>query len=496
MAGPLRLTEEQQAVVRAAGRVIKVNAYAGTGKSATLAAWARAHPRLRILYLAYNGSVRKAAQRRFPRSTIVHTTHSLAWEAGGSVYADKLADGGLQPWAWVQAGCFAHVPAGRQLAWADLIARTLTAFMIAPDPEITRDHWPLTPEEQAGAYAWADPARGIPDARRLWRRMQDPNDKAVAMVHDGYLKRYVIAQPRWPVGAVLFDESQDANPLAVQMVQLQSEAIQVWVGDPWQALYGFRGAVNALGPLRADTTLRLTGSFRFGPELARVATRLLRWHDSNVPALRGLAKTPGRVTTDPAPRGVWIARTNARLFSAAIDCLTERPDVQFGWVGGIAGYGLGRLYAVFQLWAGDPVTDPFVSLFPDFDAFCAYCETVEDPEWQGRITLVQRWGRGIPVWVTKIRRASRGRDPDVWFSTVHKAKGLEWPVVRLLDDLPALDDGLIDEDQHLWYVAATRAHQALHVPPKVASLLLGQSDPPKPHQAPRVKHREEIKQDV
>ena len=70
-------------------------------------------------------------------------------------------------------------------------------------------------------------------------------------------------------------------------------------------------------------------------------------------------------------------------------------------------------------------------------------------------------------------------------STAHKAKGLEWPRVRLAADFPRLEeldavdrDGLPcltpeerDQELHLLYVAATRARQQLEPNAAVLSCL-------------------------
>jgi superfamily I DNA/RNA helicase len=70
-------------------------------------------------------------------------------------------------------------------------------------------------------------------------------------------------------------------------------------------------------------------------------------------------------------------------------------------------------------------------------------------------------------------------------STAHKAKGLEWPRVRLADDFPRLEelnaldqDGLLyltpeerDQELNLLYVAVTRARQQLELNEAVRSCL-------------------------
>lgn len=79
----MKFTPEQDAVLSSAGD-IKINAVAGSGKTTTLVEYAkRRPPAARILYLAFNRSVRMAAQKKFAENNLpdidVQTAHSLAF---------------------------------------------------------------------------------------------------------------------------------------------------------------------------------------------------------------------------------------------------------------------------------------------------------------------------------------------------------------------------------------------------------------------------------
>jgi superfamily I DNA/RNA helicase len=320
--------------------------------------------------------------------------------------------------------------------------------------------------------------------------MQDPANHAIGMVHDGYLKLFVLQRPQLPFDTILFDESQDANSVTIQLVERQKDARKIWVGDPWQAIYGFRGAVNAMEQVSAEETFRLTGSFRFGPAIADTATRLLRWRDPSPPALRGLAHTSGRVQVGrPGQRPYTVlARTNARLFAEAVSVLRETPGARLGFVGGIDGYRFDLIDDTYHLSAGLPVRDAFLRMMGSFEALKHYAKAVGDAEWLVRCKLVNDWGTTIPHWIARIRAADAPvESAAVAFSTAHKAKGLEWSVVQLADDFPDIEadcalwntwnamepgtkrdqlaaDLLPQEELNLLYVAVTRAQSALYLP--------------------------------
>ena len=69
-----------------------------------------------------------------------------------------------------------------------------------------------------------------------------------------------------------------------------------------------------------------------------------------------------------------------------------------------------------------------------------------------------------------IEKESGQRDPSIVLTTVHQAKGLEWDVVFILavnpGDFPnsmAIIEGSLEEEQRIFYVAATRAKDYLYI---------------------------------
>ena len=71
-------TAEQRKILNARGRVVKINARAGTGKTATLLMLAQANLDKKILYLVFNSRNRLEAKAKFPPNVYIHTVHSFA----------------------------------------------------------------------------------------------------------------------------------------------------------------------------------------------------------------------------------------------------------------------------------------------------------------------------------------------------------------------------------------------------------------------------------
>jgi len=100
--------------------------------------------------------------------------------------------------------------------------------------------------------------------------------------------------------------------------------------------------------------------------------------------------------------------------------------------------------------------------------------------------LVKKHGHEVPKLLDLLRRQSVGPDAArLTFSTAHRAKGLEWDCVRLLDDfvnpadtelLDSLEPRVRDEEINILYVAMTRARLKLKYPAKLLDWLQAHGD--------------------
>jgi F-box protein 18 (helicase) len=77
----------------------------------------------------------------------------------------------------------------------------------------------------------------------------------------GYLKLYQLSPTDFAVeegwNVLLIDEAQDLTPAIIDLVT-QTSCAKIFVGDPHQQIYSFRGATNAMPLVRADHTYYLT----------------------------------------------------------------------------------------------------------------------------------------------------------------------------------------------------------------------------------------------
>lgn len=75
------------------------------------------------------------------------------------------------------------------------------------------------------------------------------------------------------------------------------------------------------------------------------------------------------------------------------------------------------------------------------------------------VDLVDRFG--APAIIHALDVMPREADADVVVSTAHKAKGRQWPAVRLAGDFPDDPEQTGDDERRLLYVAVTRARTEL-----------------------------------
>lgn len=477
--GQPQLTAEQELVASCTtGRIIRVQAYAGTGKTSTLEARARRHI-VPTLYVCYNKPIQLAAAERFPDHVSCLTSHKLAFDAGGNRFAMKL--GNVTP-VGLWLNFYRHNSAAMPLAKA--VVQTLNSFFSSTDDEISINHVPAQHRgtgfrRPMGSLA----SQAVSDAREVWARMQDPQDRAIRMPHDGYLKLWALSRPRLPYKEILLDEAQDTNPVVAKVLLDQTHARILAVGDQFQGIYAWRGASNIMASVKADVSLRLTQSFRFGPAVARTGSAILSALGETRPVI-GIPHFDTVVHRDyiasqlPSPLTV-ICRKNTTVILRALMGAREGKTLEF--VGGRENYPFSDIHDAYRLWQGshEKAKGELVSGFHSYAELQQAAKEMEDPTLGRLVTMIEQEGDNIPALLKLVEESTVASGGQLVLTTVHKAKGLEWDNVQVESDWPY---GMTDGEQvnpeylksverrqefHLLYVATTRARRNLFSPPLV-----------------------------
>jgi len=461
-----RLTDEQKSVLQAVWdgkRIISVNAGAGSGKTSVLEAIAALPFRERTLYTQFSSEGVKDAAARFPAGISCRTSHSLAWEqtpgpmkarkrASVRVGSRKLAER-LKITPRIADDHGYRTPA----QMVNALLTVVNNFCHSADDEFMMTHVPETLPDREVICAWA---------ASLWERDITQADGVTPYQHDYYQKQWQLRKPRMNYGRILADESQDVNPCFLDIIARQSAQL-ILVGDSSQALYEWRGAIDAMDAIVPDEWLALTGSFRFGPEIAERANRFLALLDARI-RLTGLG-VAGEV--GPCDPDAVMCRTNAETMRQAMAFLADGRSV--GLAGRVAGDLLAFARGGLALRGGRGTDHPDLCGFRSWADVKTHAETDADgQDLAVFVRLVEAHGEGL---ITALESMSAdGQAADVTCSTVHRAKGLQWPRVTIAPDLglPEMASGepnewLADRRREdaaflrVCYVAVTRAQSGL-----------------------------------
>ncbi|WP_329347183.1 UvrD-helicase domain-containing protein [Streptomyces sp. NBC_01261] len=470
----MKPTDEQVAAADAfqAGDHLALQAGAGTGKTTTLALLAHA-TRRRGRYLAFNRPVAQAAGARFPNTVQCKTAHALAYGAVGHRYTRRL-NAPRRP-AWQTGQALDITKAIRigdcevtQKALSNATLRTVTRFCHTADEAITRHHVPpLRGLEHTDLHAQLA-AHIVLFAHKAWADLQHPYDGAVRFEHDHYLKIWALTRPRIDADFLLLDEAQDTNPVVEQVFLSQRDHAQlVMVGDSAQAIYHWRGAKDVMTGFDG-TQLALSQSFRFGPLLAEEANRWLHLADAPL-RLTGTPDVPTELGPLARP-DVVLCRTNVGAMAQVMDLMTAGCRVALVEVGdSLRALAL----AARDLKDGRRTTHPELILFPSWGELQDYA--AHDPagrDLQPLVDLVDT--HGTDAILAAVARLVPEQHAQVTVSTAHKAKGREWPRVKIADDFTppkntdqqdaegrAVPGPIHDTDARLAYVAVTRTRSRL-----------------------------------
>ena len=228
-----------------------------------------------------------------------------------------------------------------------------------------------------------------------------------------------------------------------------------------QAIYGWRGAVDALATWPAQQRLYLQQSWRFGPAIADHANRWLRQIGAPI-RLQGDPGRASRVLTGALGdrADAVLCRTNAEAMARAMAVLADnrRPAL----VGG-AGQIKDLAKAALDLKAGRPTSHPELLAFSTWEQLRTYVnEERTGSDLRVFVRLIDDYG---PEAVLRaVNSLVEEKYADVIVSTAHRAKGREWDTVLIADDFSEprpLQNGapgkIRKEEAMLAYVAVTRA---------------------------------------
>jgi hypothetical protein len=492
-------------VSMALGVDLKINAFAGTGKSATLNYIANLYDRVGELW-CFNTRNAKEAQEKFNKDkTYCCTSHSKAFRAMNMFeFGAKLRD------KWPIWMISRELGVGRSVGiTAEHVTHaaltSLRRWMHSADPVFTINHcW-----DRLRTFEWfrnrilendmlAYPNKLLSDrmewtekalpglaykalqeyqsdlfsvSQEIWRTMWDIESK-LPMDHDAYLKAYQLSRPILKnISYLMIDEYQDTNACVADLVNMQT-CQKIAVGDEFQGIYGFRGAIGGMKKF-VGMLHYLTKSYRFGPEGAKIANAILAAHYPDIPQLFGTTSIKTSIgPVDQSQQYAVITRSNAELFSQAILAVSSRKSI---FVVGSLKDAISRVRSVYGIAVDrrDLVKHPDIKPYEDWKTVLA--ESESDSEMKRYVDAVAEYGNDLPAICDTLEKAREAKadKANVILTTAHKSKGFGFNQVVLANDFslrvetdpytgkPAILGS--DEEFNGLYVAATRVVNRLQL---------------------------------
>lgn len=490
------------AVVSPDKSVFAINALAGTGKTTTLELLAQGPlSDTRITYITFNARAAKEARGRFGRNTLAQTAHSHAWRSYypntsstmAEVFAKRLTQGSLYgdmaliaendpKWRNSFAKVAGILGIGR-FGWRAGILPVLGVidnFTKSPDSEITANHVPLAIRARAMAARSMGPLEVlVREAQQLWKCQIDASSD-VPISHSTYLKLASLDPEPFSTDVVFFDEAQDASAPMLAMVEahVARGGRLVMVGDKFQHIYAWAGALNAIDSFANkypgdSLVLPLCQSYRFGSDIADGGNLFLSAMGSDY-RLVGLG--PDGQSVHDGAADVILFRSNLKMIMEVLAAHKQDPDHRFHIIGGTKEMAA-VLSDLGSLYLGNIPKTGELSGFATWAELREFTESPLGASYAPLVNLVEMVGGSVSGIIGVLKRSQfRPEDADVILSTAHKAKGAQWGRVKLSGEFQAAWDNakVVDsktgqesyimpdaEEMALQYVAATRAEKLL-----------------------------------
>lgn len=501
----MNLTDEQERVVDAVfsrpGSVI-VNAFAGTGKTTTCFAVIKKARELGLkpLYLVFNKLASDEAKKKAESLKIdgvdIKTVHSFAFS--------ELKKAGFK----FNYNNFSTLRV-KDVADALYIDYTKAYWLLEFFNSFLLSHYSFKDisnfiQSKSAAGRWSSGLSyfdGISDLEKSMNTLINLIlNGRLPMPHDFYLKYYVFSPYQPPYyDVVILDESQDANPLFIQLLSKIKSKYKLLVGDTHQRIYQFRNTVNAFHYFQNSTVLYLTKTFRFGNNISDLANTILEFKGE-----------PNRIKPTETPKTVdknyaVISYTNTSILEYYLskeknDNIVFEKDIDevIKIVSTIVMIKENKIHENI------PYDRNLLRAFANYKDLSNYIDKIKslqnqknnnddessiiDNELLQAYNIVNHFGftvndikKIISDYKNRKKKIKKSKDEVVYLATAHASKGLEYNKVILLKDLAVDKDRLefyiqnriesITANINLLYVAITRATLEISLPAEIIETL-------------------------
>lgn len=466
------------------------NALAGSGKSTTVeGAVTQLEGKTSVLVLAFNKIIADGMQQRFDRAGVLRCSaktfnslgHGACMRNLPGVKLERFKTGGIMRELGIKF---------KERLDQQTVERLVGLAKSAPF-KCGHVAWDHLIEHMGFAIGDPDTERAIINAA----------DACFTHSRDLALKKGIIdfndqlwlpIDQRWVfnrVPYVFVDESQDLSAIQIEMLTKVTGDRLFCVGDPRQAIYGFRGAdSSAIESLQKRFSLvnyPLNVCYRCDDAIIEHVKRLVPHIECRPGAGKGSVTSLDEwEVTDFTPADAVLCRNNGPLFALAAHLIDARMPFQIkgDGMGELISNYIGRVLLTHNMPKGNIPLSRFMPAAREWfkaeearyekAGMFGMCDTLSDYAYIFEVLANVDGVSDLDGLLAIVEKILLGKE-GVTLSSVHRAKGLEWPRVFILEPhlMPstrAKEQWQKQQELNLMYVAETRAmHDLCYLPLEV-----------------------------
>lgn len=471
---------------------ILLSAVAGSGKTSTMV-WAAQDlpPHMSTLACAFNSKIAKELGEKMPAHVTCKTLNALGHKSlfkglGGKVKLNSYKIGSI-----VSDLCKQYSELKDH--WhvlTELASKAKAEGMLPPNHMGAKGLVPLTKENLEALAAKHNIDAGSDlfsyvEEILTTSFLQAIQEKIVDFDDQLYLPA-LIGFPMEKFDIIFIDEAQDLSAIQHRLLSKMSRPTTrfIIIGDPNQAIYGFRGAeANSLSTL-AETysakELPLTVNFRCGTNIIKHAQEII----PRIQAMPGAI--PGQVIATDTwaftifeghPDSAVLCRNVFPLVKLGFACIRKNIGVHF--IGRDMGKNLQRIVKKFPVLRSPEALILHIQQWRDAEVSRAgdkleVAAAAEDNADTLMCIVENTQPRTSAELIASIAQLFEAEHGNVQLSTIHRAKGLEWTTVFHLDswrvpakfaklaaDKDTACQWMLEQEHNLSYIARTRAKHSL-----------------------------------
>jgi len=447
--------------------VIKIRAFAGTGKTTTLSLIAESLKNARIIYFVFNKANEEEARYKFPRNTQVITLNAWARsyiKNNTNINVRKIR-ANYKPFEISERYKCSFEEA--------LLASTIFENFCNSD-----------------AHSFLELV-GNEDNIRIPKLMfNDMIENQLPCTHSFYFKYYHLLLVHGQVNNRLIydvgmiDEAQDTNMVTLDIImRLNNLKSKIFVGDEHQQIYAFRGSKDVMQKIDVEEFI-LGETYRYNKDIAQQANNFLHKFKGEKDKIISHIEVAEQVSNETC----YISRTNGKLIELIDEFIQN--DIEFKTVkhpDKIFNLSIDVFY--LQTLQKEKIkTNYYLNKFNNIEELKQYAEDIEDIELLSAIKIADKYKNKIFYYKTQaVKYFTSSKKIDTYLTNVHISKGLEWEKVIIMDDfkdfLKIVEETKVNKfstfrknihkvdpikinEFNLFYVAMTRAKQRLTIESK------------------------------